>query len=114
MLIQSFCRSSVVLRPVGQYGPNNYRIVSNKERILIVTQQEPKYIKGDGLTGPDLKLFVGAHITVTYWQADPENKQQPTVTIKNDRQPDEISLRLHSNEIASLANVLMYINGQVN
>jgi len=78
-----------------------------------VTQHEPKHIKGDGVTTPDLKLFVGAYITVTYWQADPQNNRQSTIYIKNDRQPGEVSLVVYPNQAAQLADVLSFISRQV-
>ena len=78
-----------------------------------MTQQEPKHIKGNGVTTPDLKLFVGAYITVTYWQADPKNNRQPTIYIKNDRQPGEVALILRPDQAGQLVEVLTFINEQV-
>ena len=79
-----------------------------------MTHQEPKYIKGDGLNTPDLKLFVGAYLTISYWQADPKNKQQPTIHIKNDSQPGDSALSFHPNHAAQLSAVLSFINKQIN
>ena len=79
-----------------------------------MTHQEPKHIKGDGVNTPDLKLFVGAYMTVTFWQADPENKQQPTIYIKNDNRSDNSLLSFHPNHVAQLVEVLAFINKQIN
>ncbi len=77
-----------------------------------MTHEEPKYIKGDGINAPDLKLFAGAYITITYWQADPDNNQQPTIYVENDN--NNSALAFHSNHVAQLAAALSFINRQIN
>ena len=79
-----------------------------------MSQPEPKYVKGNGKTTPDLKLVVGAYITVTYWQADPENNHQPTINIVNVGQQDETRLTMHPSHAAQLADVLTFIHKQLN
>ena len=88
--------------------------ITGKDGCPIVPEQDPKYLKGDGINSPDLKLFVGAYITVTYWQADPENNQQPVVYIKNDNRSDNAVLAFHSNHLEQLVDVLSFVNKQIN
>ncbi len=75
--------------------------------------QQPKHIKGDGINTPDLKLFVGAYMTVTYWQADPKNNKQSTIHIKSDGGPADSSLVIHPSNVDQLAQVLSFINQQI-
>ena len=79
-----------------------------------MSQPEPKYVKGNGKSAPDLKLVVGAYMTVTYWQADPENNQQSTINIINDGQSDAARLTFHPSHAAQLADVLAFIHQQIN
>ncbi len=80
----------------------------------MTTEQSPKFVTGDGINTPDLKLFAGAYITITYWQASPDNNQRPIIYIKNDSQPEHSSIVIEPNLASQLANALVFIDQQVN
>ncbi len=79
----------------------------------MIAQEKVKHVKGDGVNTPDLKLFAGAYMTVIYWQADPQNRQQPTIYIHNDNRPADAPLIIHPRNASRLVQVLSVLDNEI-
>jgi hypothetical protein len=77
-------------------------------------KKAPYHKQGDGINEPDLTLYGGAYLTVTYWQADPGHGYQPTIYIKNDSHPNNVPVAISPHDAAKLSEILAFVHTQIN